>query len=170
MKTKQQKQAILNLLAENVGKQNAMVLVDFKGLKVADMTNLRNQLKEADSRFMVTKKTLLSKAMKAKGIDINVKNMEGQTGTIFAFGDPVSSMKATNIFAKTHENLKILGGYFEGEIQNAVRIVTIASLPSREELLAKLVCTMAAPISDFARVLQGNIKGLITVLAQKAKT
>jgi large subunit ribosomal protein L10 len=96
--------------------------------------------------------------------------MEGQIGAIFAFEDPFAPMKAANAFAKTHEHLKILGGYFENEIQSAVSIVAIASLPSREELLARLVGTLAAPMSGFARVLQGNIKGLVYVLAQRAKT
>ncbi|MEK7542270.1 MAG: 50S ribosomal protein L10 [Patescibacteria group bacterium] len=169
-KTKQQKKEILNQLAENLEKQSAMVFVDYKGLKVGDMITLRKQLKETGSELMISKKTLFSKAMKEKGIEVDFKNMEGQIGTIFAFEDPMIPIKTANTFAKANEKLKILGGYFERELQNAASIVTLANLPSREELLAKLLYTMTAPLSDFAIVLQGNIKGLIYVLAQKAKT
>lgn len=175
-KTKAQKQTILNQLAENLAKQQAMVFVDYKGLKVKDMLTLRDQLKQVGSKLVVAKKTLLQKVMKEKGlpagrqgIGIDFKGMKGQIGAIFAFEDSIAPMKTANIFAKTNENLKIVGGYFENEIQNAASIVAIASLPSREELLAKLVGTLAAPMSGLASVLQGNIKGLIRVLAQ-AKT
>lgn len=169
MKTKQQKQTILNLLALHLQKQQAMVFVDYKGLKVKDMLALRDQLKQVGSKLVVAKKTLLAKVMKEKGIGIDLKGMDGQIGAIFAFEDSLAPMKIANTFAKTNEHLKILGGYFENEIQNAASIVAIAILPSREELLAKLVGTLAAPMAGLTRVLQGNIKGLIRVLAQ-AKT
>ena len=170
MKTKAQKQVILNQLAENLAKQQAMVFVDYKGLKVKDMLDLRERLKQVGSKLVVAKKTLLSRVMKEKGIGIDLKGMAGQIGAIFAFEDSLAPMKTTNTFAKTNENLKIVGGYFENEIQSAATIVAIASLPGREELLAKLVGTLAAPISGLASVLQGNIKGLVYVLAQRAKT
>jgi len=164
-KTKQQKQTILNALAENLAKQQAMVFVDYKGLKVKDMLTLRDQLKQVGSKLVVAKKTLLGKVMKEKGIDMNLKGMDGQIGAIFAFEDSLAPMKTANIFARTNANLKIVGGYFENEIQSAASIVAIANLPSREELLAKLVGTLAAPIAGFATVLQGNIKGLVVALS-----
>lgn len=165
-KTKQQKQGILDQLKENLDKQTALVFIDYKGLKVGDMTSLRSQLKEAGSKLVVAKKTLLSKIMKEQGIEADLKGMEGQIGAIFAFEDPVAPLKTAHTFAKTNENVKIVGGYFENELQDASSMTAIANLPSREDLLAHLVGTMAAPISGFATVLQGNIKGLITVLSK----
>jgi len=170
MKTKQQKQEILNQLAEHLAKQQAMMFVSYKGLKVGDMTSLRNQLKEAGAKLVVAKKTLLSKVLREKKIEENLKDMEGQIGTIFAFDDPFAPMKIAYAFGKTNGNLKILGGYFENELQNAANIVAIANLPSREELLSRLVGTMAFPMSGFVSVLQGNIKGLMTVLTRRSET
>ena len=164
-KSKQQKQEILESLKENLDKQQAMVFVDYKGLKVADMSNLRKQLKQVGSRLVVAKKTLLSKVLKEKGIEADLKGMQGQIAAIFAFEDPVVPMKTTHTFGKTNENLKILGGYFENEIQSANQITVIANLPTREQLLGQLVGTLAAPISGFATVLQGNIKGLVVALS-----
>ena len=168
-KTKQQKQEILNQLAENLDKQKALVFIDYKGLKVGDMTTLRSQLKEASSRLVVAKKTLFSKVLKEKGIEADVKDIDGQIGVIFAFEDPMAPLRVTNTFAKTNVNVKIVGGYFENELQSASSMVTIANLPSKEELVARLVGTIAAPMSGLVTVLQGNIKGLITVLS-KVKT
>jgi len=164
-KSKQQKQETLQQLKENVDKQNALIFVDYKGLRVSQITELRGQLKNVGSKMLVAKKTLLSKVFQEKGIEADFKNMEGQLAVIFAFKDPFSPMKTTHTFTKAHEALKILGGYFENEVQDAAHIVAIANLPSREELLAKLVGTMAAPMSGFATVLQGNIKGLVVALS-----
>lgn len=164
-KTKQQKQEVLAQLAENIDKQNAVIFVDYKGLNVGQITDLRKQLRSVGSKMIVAKKTLLSKVLKEKKIDANVENMDGQIAAIFAFEDPVLPMKTAHTFAKSNVHLKILGGYFENEIQNAESIVTIANLPSREELLAKLLVTMAAPMTGFVTVLQGNIKGLVVALS-----
>lgn len=169
-KTKQQKQEILTQLAQNVEKQNAMVFVDFKGLKVKEIAGLRKQLKQAGSKLTVAKKTLLSKALKERGIEADVKGMEGEIAAIFAFEDPIAPIKIANTFAKSSENLKIVGGYFENELQNTQTMIAIANLPSRKELLTKFVGTIAVPISGFMNVLQGNIKGLIYVLAARAKS
>ena len=168
-KTKQQKQEILNQLSENLNQQKALVFIDFKGLKVGDMTTLRSQLKEAGSRLVVAKKTLFSKVLKKKGIEADLKSIDAQIGTIFAFENPMTPLRIVNTFAKTNENVKIVGGYFENELQSASSIVAIANLPTKDELLARLVGTIAAPMSGLATVLQGNIKGLITVLS-KIKT
>lgn len=163
-KTKQQKQEILHQLGESLNQQKAMVFVDYKGLKAEDLHALRNQLKEGESRLVVTKKTLLEKVFKEKGIHANLKQMGGQIAAIFAFGDPIAPMKTVHLFAKVNEHLKILGGYFENELRNASSIAAIATLPSRDEMLAKLTGTLAAPLSGFATVLQGSMKGLVVAL------
>lgn len=170
MKTKAQKQDILARLNENVEKQNAIVFVDFRGLKVKEIAALRKQLKQEGAKLMVAKKTLLQKALREKGIEADMKGMEGEIAAIFAFEEPIAPMKVANTFAKSSEHLKIVAGYFENEMQGAQTIIAIANLPSREELLAKFVGTIAAPLSGLANVLQGNIKGLIYVLAARAKT
>ena len=153
-KTKEQKQEILTQLAAEVDKQHAIIFVDFKGLKVKEIAELRKQLKQTGSKLVVAKKTLLSKALKEKGIEADMKGMEGQIGAIFAFEDSIIPIKIANTFTKSSENLKIVGGYFENEMQSAQTIISIANLPSREELLAKFVGTIAAPMAGLANVLQ----------------
>ena len=164
-KTKEQKQEILQQLTENLAKQQAMVFVDFKGLGVKDISAFRKELKENDAQLLVGKKTLLQKALAEKGIEVDLKQMEGQIAVVFAYGNPLVAIKNTYTFAKANENLKIVGGYFENQIQETSLMIELASLPSKEELLARLTGTIAAPLSGLVTVLQGNTKGLLIALS-----
>lgn len=165
MKTRAQKAVTLKELGEHVEKQNSILFVDYKGLKVKDLLLLRKQLKELGAKLQVTKKTLLKKALQEKGIDINLKGMEGQIATVFAFQDPFSPVKNVATFAKAVGALKILGGYIENQVRGADTMKEIAALPSKEELLGRLVGSIASPMSGFLNVIQGNIKGLIHIIA-----
>ena len=168
-KTKAQKQEIMTKLSRDLEKQNAIVFVNFKGMKVKEIAELRKQLKQSGSKLIVAKKTLLSKTLEKRGIAADLKHMEGQIAAIFALEDSILPIKTVYAFAKTNQNMKILGGYFEHELQRAEQIIGIAQLPSRQELLAKFVGQLAAPMSGFMNVLQGTMKGLVYVLAAKAK-
>lgn len=162
-KTKEQKQEILQTLAENIKKQTAMVFVDFKGMNVRDITAFRKELRENDAELLVAKKTLLQKALREQKIDADIREMEGQIGIVFAYGDPALAVKNTN------KKLEIVGGYFEKQLQEKEPMKAIANLPSKEELLGRLVGSIASPLSGFANVLQGNIKGLVYILANIKK-
>lgn len=166
-KTKSQKQTIVRNIADTIEKQKAMVFVDYKGMGVAELAALRFQLKHVQGKLVVMKKTLFQKALKEKGIALSVKNLAGQIAAVFALEDPVAPIKSASVFAKTHDKLKILGGYFENAEHNKEAIAAIASLPSRQELLGKLVGTIASPVSGFVNALHGNIKGLVMVLKSK---
>jgi large subunit ribosomal protein L10 len=168
-KTKAQKAETLKGLGEHVAKQHSILFVDYKGLKVKELLLLRKQLKDLGAKLQVSKKTLLKKALQEKGIDMDLKGMEGQVAAIFSFQDAFSPIKSVAAFAKTAENIKILGGYIESQVRDANTMKEIASLPAKEELLGRLVGSIASPMSGFLNVMQGNIKGLVRVLAQ-AKT
>src|SRR3989338_9764121 len=147
MKTKAQKAETLKGLREHVEKQHSILFVDYKGLKVKELLLLRKQLKDLGAKLQVAKKTLLKKAMKEKGIDMDLKGMEGQVAIIFAFQDAFSPIKSVATFATTTENVKILGGYIESQVRNATTMKEIASLPSKEELLGRLVGSIASSMS-----------------------
>jgi large subunit ribosomal protein L10 len=166
---KEQKQDIIKDLQENIDKQKSMVFVDFTGLKAKDILELKKGLKETDSVLKVCKKTLLNLALTAKKIAVNVKDLQGQIAVVFGFKDEIGPAKAIYQFTKENENLKILGGFIENEFQDTEYLTALAQLPSKQELLAKLVGSINSPVSKFANVLQGNIKGLLRVLAN-AKT
>ncbi len=164
-KTKAQKTATLQGLGKHIEKQHSILFVDYKGLKVKELLFLRKQLKGLGAKLQVAKKTLLKKALQEKGIGMDVKGMEGQVAVVFAFEDAFSPVQSVAAFARTAEKLKILGGYIENQVRDSNTMREIAFLPSKEELLGRLVGSIASPMSGFLNVMQGNIKGLIVALS-----
>ena len=126
-------------------------------------------MKNIDANIQVAKKTLAEIALKDKKLDFDKNKFKEEIGFVFAFGDEIGTAKAVYKFSKEAEGLKILGGYLENEFKEAEYVIDLAQLPTRDELLAKLVGTISNPISGLVNVLQGNIKGLLQVLSQ-AKT
>ena len=167
--TKAQKQKILDELKEKIARQKVMIFADFTGLKVKDLSNLRKKINATDGEIKVAKKTLLGLAAKSAGLEFETKKLKGEIASVFGYKDEISLAKIIYQFALANPNLKILGGFLENQFRTAQDFITLAQLPAKEELLAGLVRSVSAPISNFINVLQGNIKGLIIVLA-KAKT
>ncbi len=168
---REQKQQILDDLEEKFSKQKAMVFVDFSGLGVKDLTELRKKMREKDCEFKVAKKTLIQGAFKKSEPKIGekIRELQGEIALGFGYTDEVLAFKILGDFSRINGNLKLLGGLMGGEFLEANRAIVISELPTKQELLAKMVGSVSAPISGFINTLQGNIKGLIYVLA-KAKT
>ena len=162
---KSQKKKIIDDLKEMINKQKIFFFVDLKGLKVKDLSNLKKRLKKVDSQLKVSKKTLLKIGLKEKGIDLDVKKLEGEIASVFGFKDEILPAKTAYQFSLENKNLRILGGYFKGKFIGAEEITILAQLPTRDELLGRLVGSISAPISNFAHVLDANIKGLIYALS-----
>lgn len=162
--TKAQKQKVIEGLTQSLNNQKAVAFVDFQGLKVKDMVDLRQKLKKVGGQLKVAKKTLIKIALEKTGLKLE-KELEGELALVFAFEDPLSILKTVYTFSQTNESLKILAGVFEGKFIEKEEVIALAQLPSREELLARLVGSISSPISGFVNVLQGNIRGLVYVLS-----
>ena len=163
-KTKEQKRIILEGLNERIKKQTVILIVDFTGLKVIEAFNLRKQLKEVNAELKVAKKTLIQIALKNGNLDKNIREMNGEIALVFGYQDEILPAKIVYDFSKKNENLKILGGFFENEFQSAEKFIELAKLPSKEELLGRLVGSISSPLTGFVRSLQYNIKGLVFAL------
>lgn len=166
--TREQKKKIVEEIRDKFKKQKIAFFVDFKGLKTRDLSDLKRSLKKAQSELVVAKKTLLGLALKGGELNFDVKRLEGQIAVVFGFKDEILPAKIVYQFSQKNEKLKVLGGIFDGNIIEKEKIIELAQLPSKEELLAGLVGRISSPIYGLVNVLQGNIKGLITILA-KAK-
>mgnify|MGYP001611996364 FL=1 len=162
--TKTQKQKIIDDLKEKIAKAKAIVLVGIAGLKVKDISELRKKLKTINGNLKVVKKTLAERVLKENKLDFDKKRFKEELALVFGFEDEILPAKTVYQFSQENDKLKILGGFLEQKFQAAEEIITLAQLPSKEELLAKLVGSIASPISGLVNVLQGNIKGLIYVL------
>jgi large subunit ribosomal protein L10 len=163
--SKAQKEKVLEELKEKLERQKALILFDFTGLKVKDFSNLRRKMKAGGNDLKVVKKTLMDIAFKKAKLGIEAKKMEGEIALAIGYQDALSLAKEIYQFGQANEHLKILGGFFENEFRKADEMITLAQLPSREELLAGLVRAVSAPVSGFVNVLQGNIKGLMLALS-----
>ncbi|RLC35296.1 MAG: 50S ribosomal protein L10 [Candidatus Nealsonbacteria bacterium] len=167
--TKIQKQKILDNLKEKIGKQKAIAFANVSGLKVQDLTKLRREMEKKNCELKVAKKTLIGLALKENKIEVDLKKMQGEIALGFGYKDEIAPFKTLYDFAKNHEQLGILGGVIGEEYLEKEKAVELAKIPAREELLAKMVGSLSAPMSGFVNVLQGNIKGLLRILAT-AKT
>ncbi len=163
--TKEQKKNIVEKLKQNIDKQKAMVFVAIEGLKAAELFDLRKSLKQEDCLLSVAKKTLLDIAFKQSKMEFNTEALQGQLALIFGFKDEIIAAKTAYEFSLKNKNLKILGGFFENKVRDAEGIITLAKIPSKQELLAKVVASISSPISGFANALQGNIRNLVYVLS-----
>ncbi|MCX6779067.1 MAG: 50S ribosomal protein L10 [Candidatus Magasanikbacteria bacterium] len=164
-KSKNQKELAVKTLVDTLKESKMVVLTDFKGLKVKDITKLRRELSNNNAECAVMKKTMMALAFKEVGINFDVKALPGAIiGLNFDFGDNLDAVKIITKFAKTNSNMALLGGIWEKAFISANEVKVLATLPSREELLAKLVGTIQAPISCFVNVLAGNLRGLVQVI------
>lgn len=163
--TKERKNEVLSELKALFETSSASVASDYSGLKANEMTALRKAMAEKGIRLVVTKNTLVKKALEQAGLEIDQTILDKPA--IFAFGeDEVETAKVLSVFAKEHNALEILGGIIRGEATDQAKIKTLALLPSREELQGKLVGILAAPTYGLVNVLHGNIRGLVSVLSQ----
>jgi large subunit ribosomal protein L10 len=160
----EQKQAVVAEVARQVAGAKAIVMVENRGMPVADMTQLRAKARASGVYFRVVKNTLVRRAVADTPYSTLADKMVGP----LAYGmgpDPVAVAKVLSDFAKGHEKFVIAGGAMPGQVMSAKEITALAMLPSREELLTKLVGTMQAPIAKFVRTLNEVPSKFVRALA-----
>lgn len=151
-------------LKDLLSSSKGAVLVDYCGLTVAEDTELRSKMREAGVKYMVAKNTFIRIAAKEAGIEGVDAYLEHNTAVAFSAEDPVAPAKILNDFSKDHKALEIKAGILDGKVIALDEVKALAELPSREELLAKLVGSMQAPISGLVNVLQGTIRNFVYTL------
>lgn len=165
-KSKIQKNEIMRNLTERIKKSKSIVFAGFNALGVKDNEALRAKLRAEHGEYYVAKKTLLERALKEQGIEnLDTKTLTGKLAVIFSYEDEVAPAKAVDAFRKDKEDkIFFLGGILEGKLLSKTEVEALAKLPSKQELLSRLVGTLNAPVSGFVNVLAGNLRGLVTVL------
>lgn len=173
-KSRQAKENSLKAVTAMLDGARGIVFVDYQGLTVKEMQELRRALRAKGVALEVAKKTVLTRAFKgAKLEQIDVAGLQGMVSLATSAADEVEPAKELAAFAKTHEKMKLLGGVLEGAFIDAAKIRELAKLPGKQELYGKLVGTLQAPVSGFVQVMQGNLRGLLQVLraaAEKGKS
>ncbi|BDG34189.1 50S ribosomal protein L10 [Parageobacillus sp. VR-IP] len=146
------KKQIVAEIAEKFRASKSTVIVDYRGLNVAEITELRKQLREAGVEFKVYKNTLTRRALAEVGLEGLSDVFTGPNAIAFSNEDVVAPAKILSEFAKDHEALEIKAGVIEGNIATLEEINALAKLPSREGLLSMLLSVLQAPIRNFALV------------------
>lgn len=160
----EQKKAVVAELSERLKNSVAGVLVNYKGITVADDTQLRKQLREAGVKYTVVKNTLLKRAAEDAGIVGLEPVLENTTALATSEEDYVAAAKILCEYAEKNKNFEIKTGYVDGDVLSVDEVKDLAKLPSKEVLVAKALGGLNAPISGFVTVLNGNIRGLACVL------
>jgi large subunit ribosomal protein L10 len=171
MMTRATKEQEVKALSDKFRKAKAAFLVDFKGMKVEQVTSLRKKLNPAEAEMKVVRNTLAKRALKEfpemeKAISANFK---GTNAIVFAYGDVSASAKALSLFAKDVELLQLKSGVMDNQAMDAGKITYLATLPSKDVLRAQFLGVLQAPASKLARTLNEVPASLARVLAAKAK-
>lgn len=154
------KQNIVSEIAEKLDKATSCVVVDYRGLTVDEVTQLRNKFREADVEYKVLKNTLVRRAAKQinKMENFDDEKLVGTNAFAISYDDAVAPAKIIKDFAKDHPNLEFKMGYVEGEFYDATQLENLAQIPSREELIAKLLGSLKAPLSNFVYLVDAIAK------------
>ena len=165
MINKAKKQKIIKDLTDKLSRQQAVIFSDYTGLKVNQIQQLRNELKEKEMDYQVARKTLVDLALEKSGFkNIKIKELPGQIALVFGYGDEILPAKILYNFSKENESFKIIAGLIKGELLEGEAVVNLAKLPSRLELLGQLVNLIASPINGLIGSLEGNINKFVCYL------
>ncbi len=162
--TLNQKKEVVESISGKMKAAKAMVFADYRGLTVEQDTELRSALRKAGVEYKVVKNTLARFAAKENGLDGLDTYFNGPTAMASSDSDPVAPAKILNDYAKKYEKLELKAGVVEGRIIDVDGIKSLAELPPREVLIARVLGGFNAPISGFVNVLNGNIRGLVVAL------
>ncbi|AIQ65741.1 50S ribosomal protein L10 [compost metagenome] len=149
-KVLESKQEAVNVITGKLQNSVSTVVADYRGLNVAQVTELRKQLREAGVEFQVLKNSLLRRATAAAELTELDEVLSGPTAVAFSENDAVAAAKILNDFAKKNDALKLKGGVVEGKVVDEAQIKALAELPSREGLLSMLLSVLQAPMRNFA--------------------
>ena len=147
------KQPIVQEISENIKDAQSVVVVDYRGLTVAEDTQLRKALREAGVTYKVYKNTLVKRAIEGTEFESLKDLLEGPSAIAISKSEATTPASIICKFAKTNDKLEVKGGVVEGAFYDAKGVEVLSTIPSREELLAKFLGSIQSPIANFARVI-----------------
>ncbi len=160
MLTKTEKEVTVKEVQQKLEEAKAVVLADYRGLNVQEVTELRKRLRDSGVEYRVIKNTMTSRAAKAANIQGLDSYLSGPTALAFGYTDVVTPAKVLADFAKAHKKLELKGGILEGQVIDDKMVKSLAQLPSREALLAQVAGVLQAPMRGLVTVLSGPLRNL----------
>ncbi|HOB12308.1 MAG TPA: 50S ribosomal protein L10 [Syntrophomonadaceae bacterium] len=160
------KKKVVAELQQKLENAALVVFTDYRGLTVDEMTALRNKLRSPGVEYQVIKNTMMEFALKNTGHEDVIEHISGPNAVIFSSEDPVGPAKNVYEFIKEYKKLEVKVGILEGQLVGAEKIKALADLPSKEVLVAQVLGTLQAPITNLVYVLNANLTGLVRALDQ----
>ena len=162
--TLQAKSKIVDEIKVKIEASQSIILVDYRGLDVSELTDLRKKYRDAGIDYKVYKNTMMRFAFKDLGLEEFNEYLKGPSAVAFGLEDPVTVAKVSAEFAKKNKKFEIKAGIVDGKIIDVDGVKSLAELPSKEVLVAQVLAGMNAPVQGFTNVLQGTIRSLAIVL------
>lgn len=165
--SREAKESAVAQLSNDLGRIKLAVMTDYRGLTVTEVEELRGILREQGMTYRVTKNTLLRIAAKNNKAlaDVEPTAFTGPMALAMGFDDEVAPARIIFQYAKQHDALEIVGAITgDGQVLDAAQVKALANLPSREQLIAQVVGTIAAPLTGFVGVMAGNVRSIINLL------
>jgi large subunit ribosomal protein L10 len=166
MKSKGKKKEELDALKKELADVKNLFVAQFQGMTVAQDTELRQKIRGTQSKYRVVKNTLAKKAAEGTAVEGVAKSFDGSTSIAYNANDPVSLAKALTAYAKANPLFVFKAGIVEGRVINLAEIANVASMPSKEEIIAKLLFLINSPAQRLAIVMNGVARNLAIVLKQ----
>jgi large subunit ribosomal protein L10 len=162
--SKERKQEVLTTYADWMKRSQAVILVEYTGVKMKDLDNIRNKIRESGGEFHVVKNTLVRRAFADNGMKIPEDLLMKSTAVSFAFSDPASTAKALTEATKGNEFVKVKGGFMSGQSLSAAQVKSLAEMPPLPVVRAQLLGMLQAPAGKLVRTIAEPARGLAAVI------
>ena len=167
--TREQKEKMVADYLDRLSRSQAMILTDYRGLTVGQISELRRNLREIKGSFQVVKNTLFERVLEQAGIPVRTEPLQGPLAVAFCMGDPQSVAKALLGFAKETDILRIKGAILGTRFLGPEAVKDLAELPPREVILAQLLGTVQGPMSDLVGIITAPLRELVQVLQARSE-
>ena len=162
--SKERKEEVLTRYTDWLKQSQAVVLVEYTGVKMKDLDNIRAKIRESGGEFHVVKNTLVRRAFADSGMELPTDYLVKSTAISFAFTDPASTAKALTDAMKGKEAIKVKGGYMSGQALNAAQVKALADMPPLPVVCAQLLGMLQAPAGKLVRTIAEPARGLAAVI------